>query len=346
MADLIGYPDTAGGDLTSGGSIGNLSAIVAAREAHGIGSRNVEKAVVYLTELSHHCLHKALRVAGLGDCVVRRIRVDDRWRMDPTDLETTVTSDRDAGLIPWLVVGSAGTTDAGSVDPLDAIADIAEEHGLWFHCDAAYGGFFLLTSEGRQKLVGIERSQSAVLDPHKGLFLPFGTGAVVVRDESRLAAAFSETAHYMQDSRDVAAVHSPADLGPELTRPFRGLRMWLPLKLFGLESFRACLDEKLLLAKYFHNELSRAPGFDVGPEPELSVVTYRYLPEAGDADDFNRRLLRAVISDGRSFISSTVLDGRFTLRFAVLHFRSHLEQVDLLLETLIRQAKRLSSSNS
>jgi aromatic-L-amino-acid decarboxylase len=147
----------------------------------------------------------------------------------------------------------------------------------------------------------------------------------------------------MQDSRDAADVYSPADLGPELSRPFRGLRMWLPLKLFGLEAFRAGLEEKLLLAKYFHTELSKAPGFDVGPEPELSVVTYRYLPETGDADDFNRRLLQAVHADGRSFISSTVLDGRFTLRFAVLHFRSHLEQVDLLLETLQREAKRLTA---
>jgi len=346
MADLLGYPDTAGGDLTSGGSVGNLSAIVAAREAHGIAARDVESAVVYLTELSHHCLLKALRVAGLGECVVRRVRVDDRWRMDPADLERNVAADREAGLRPWLVIGSAGTTDAGSVDPLSAIADVAEAHGLWFHCDAAYGGFFLLTTDGRKKLAGIERSQSAVLDPHKGLFLPFGSGAVVVRDEKLLAAAFSETANYMQDARDATAVYSPADLGPELTRPFRGLRMWLPLKLFGLESFRASLEEKLLLAKYFHTELSKAPGFQVGPAPELSVVTYRGLPETGDADDFNRRLLRAVNADGRSFISSTVLDGRFTLRFAALHFRSHLEQVDLLLETLIRQAKRLCSSNS
>jgi len=346
MAELLGFPASAGGDLTSGGSIANLSAIVAAREAHGIRARDVGRSVVYLTALSHHCLRKALRVAGLGECAVRTIRVDERWRMDAGDLQRTIDGDRKSGLNPWMVIGSAGTTDAGSVDPLAAIADVAETHGLWFHCDAAYGGFFLLTGDGREKLTGIDRSQSAVLDPHKGLFLPFGTGAVVVRDERQLAAAFAETASYMQDAHAATEVFSPADLGPELTRPFRGLRMWLPLKLFGVEAFRASLEEKLLLARYFHAELGKAPGFDVGPEPELSVVTYRYLPPTGDADAFNRRLLRAVNDEGRCFISSTVLDGRYTLRFAGLHFRSHLEQVDLLLESLQRHARRLASGTS
>jgi glutamate/tyrosine decarboxylase-like PLP-dependent enzyme len=344
MADLLGYPESAGGDLTSGGSIASLSAIVAAREAHGIRGRDVDRTVVYLTDLSHHCLTKALRVAGLGECVVRRVRVDSRWRMDAGDLERAIADDRNNGLNPWMVIGSAGTTDAGSVDPLTAIAEIAESHGLWFHCDAAYGGFFLLTGDGRTTLSGIDRSHTAVLDPHKGLFLPFGTGAVIARDERQLASAFSDTANYMQDARAASTILSPADLGPELTRPFRGLRMWLPLKIFGIEPFRASLEEKLLLARHFHTELGTVPGFEVGPEPELSVVTYRYVPERGDADDFNRRLLQAVNDEGGCFISSTVLDGHYTLRFAALHFRSHLEQVDLLLESLRRHAARLAAT--
>ena len=341
MCDLVGYPGTAGGDLTSGGSIANLSALVTAREVHGIRARDVEKTVVYLTEHSHHCLEKALHVAGLAECVVRRVPTDERWRMDATSLDQMVASDRRDGLNPWLVVGTAGTTDTGSVDPLRSIADIADAQKLWFHCDAAYGGFFLLTDHGQEKLAGIHRSQSAVMDPHKGLFLPSGTGALVVRDERQLAAAHTASAHYMQDAHDSATVFSPAELGPELTRPFRGLRMWLPLKLFGLEAFCACLEEKLLLARYFHSELSKVPGFVLGPEPELSVVTYRYLPETGDADDFNRRLLRAVHEDGKVFITSTMLDARFTLRFAALNFRSHLDQVDYLLELLAREARRL-----
>jgi glutamate/tyrosine decarboxylase-like PLP-dependent enzyme len=341
MAKLVGYPEGAGGDLTSGGSIANLSAVVAAREAFDLRARDYERVVVYLTEQTHHCVDKALRVAGLADCTIQRVPMDDGWRMRPAALDAMVRSDRKAGLIPWLVVGSGGTTDTGAVDPLADIADVAEDQNLWYHCDAAYGGFFLLTDYGREKLAGIERSESAVLDPHKGLFMPFGSGALLVRDESQLASAMAATANYMQDARRDEPAYSPADLSPELTRPFRGLRMWLPLKLFGLRPFRACLDEKLLLARYFHAELAKVPGFEVGPPPDLSVVTYRYRPDVGDPDDFNRALLQAVHDDGKVFVSSTVLDGHFTLRLAALHFRAHLDEVDYLLELLRYHARRL-----
>lgn len=339
--ELVGLPDTAGGDLTSGGSIANLSAIVTAREACAIRARDVERSVVYLSSQTHHCVDKALRVAGLGECIIRRVALDTGLRMKPQALAEQVIADQAAGLRPWLVVASAGTTGVGAVDPLDAIADVAAEHSLWNHVDAAYGGFFLLTRHGRQRLAGIERADSVVLDPHKGLFLPFGTGTVLARDESLLAAAHHYTANYMQDARDAGGTFSPADLGPELTRPFRGLRLWLPLKLFGLEPFRAALEEKLLLARYFRQQLIQIPGFEVGPEPDLSVVTYRYQPQHGDADDCNLRLLQAVHADGHSFISSTRVGDRFVLRFACLHMRSHLQQVDQLLEFLARESARL-----
>ena len=341
MSELIGYPESAGGDLASGGSIANLSAIVTARDVHDVRAALVEKTVVYLTDQTHHCIEKALRIAGLAECVIRRVPMCERWRMDPTALEGAIAKDRKDGLRPWLVVASAGTTHTGSVDPLAAVADIADKNDLWFHCDAAYGGFFLLTDQGRAIMSGIERSHSAVMDPHKGLFLPFGTGAVLVRDEQQLAASHHFTADYMQDAQDVGGVFSPADLSPELSRPFRGLRLWLPLKLFGLHAFRACLDEKLLLARYFHQELGKIPGFEMGPQPDLSVVTYRFVPEEGDADEFNQRLLEAVHDDGKTFITSTRLNGNFTLRLAALHFRSHLDEVDYLLELLRYEARKL-----
>lgn len=342
MCDLVGLPPEAGGDLTSGGSIANLSAVVTARESHGVSGRDAERAVVYLTEQTHHCVDKSLRIAGMGGCVLRRVPVDARWRMDATALDRLVREDRAAGRRPWMVVSSAGTTDTGAVDPLADVAEVADREGLWNHVDAAYGGFFMLTETGRRALSGIEAADSVVMDPHKGLFLPFGSGALLVRDEQALAAAHSQTANYMQDTRVDDAVVSPADLGPELTRPFRGLRLWLPLKLFGLQPFRAALDEKLLLARYFHERIGQIPGFEAGPGPELSVVTYRYLPEIGDADAFNRRLLQAVLDDGRVFISSTLLGGRFTLRFAALHFRSHLDETDYLLALLDREARRIA----
>ena len=342
LTGLIGYPaEAAGGDLTSGGSIANLSAIVAAREAHDVRARDLPRRVVYLSEQCHHSMHKALRIAGLEECVRRTIAVDDRWRMEAGALAAQIEADRAQGLLPWFVVATGGTTDAGAVDPLGDIADIATAEGLWLHVDAAYGGAFLLCEDGRRALAGIERSDSAVIDPHKGLFLPFGSGAVLVRERERLAAANRYHANYMQDAFRPGVELSPADLSPELSRPFRGLRLWLPLKLFGLSPFRAALEEKLLLARWFHRRLEELPDWEAGPPPDLSVVTYRYRPKRGDADEFNRRLLAAVQEDGRVFISSTLLDGRFTLRLAVLHFRTHLADVETALDVLQHYARKL-----
>jgi glutamate/tyrosine decarboxylase-like PLP-dependent enzyme len=344
MADLVGYPQTAGGDLTSGASVATLEAILTAREAAAIRAADVDRTVVYLTEQTHHCVEKGLRIAGLGECIVRRVRLDEKLRMEPAVLEAAIRSDRGSGLNPWLVVATAGTINVGSVDPLPMIADVAEAHGLWFHVDAAYGGFFLLTAHGRDVLAGIDRSQTTALDPHKGLFLPFGSGALIVRDVRQLAEAHRYSATYLSDARAGVDGLSASDLSIELSRPFRGLRLWLPLKLFGIAPFRAALEEKLLLARYFHVRLSAVPGWEMGPEPDLSVVTYRYLPKKGDANGFNRRLLDAVLASGRAALSATEVNGNYTLRLAVLHYRTHLNQVDELIDLLVSEAERLEAT--
>jgi aromatic-L-amino-acid/L-tryptophan decarboxylase len=344
MADLVGYPQAAGGDLTSGASVATLEAILTAREAGGIRAADVTRTVVYVTEQTHHCVEKGLRIAGLGECIVRRIGLDARLRMKPAALEAAVQSDRASGLNPWLVVATAGTINVGSVDPLPMIADVADAYGLWLHVDAAYGGFFLLTTHGRDMLVGIDRSQTTALDPHKGLFLPFGSGALIVRDVRQLAQAHRYSATYLSDARAGIEGLSASDVSIELSRPFRGLRLWLPLKLFGIGAFRAALEEKLLLARYFHRRLSALPGWEVGPDPDLSVVTYRYLPTNGDANVFNRRLLDAVLASGRAAISATELNGNYTLRLAVLHYRTHLNDVDELIELLVAEAERLEAT--
>lgn len=339
MADLVGYPKTAGGDLTSGGSMANLTAIIAARETMGVRARHVDNSCIYATSDSHHCIDKAIRAAGLADCKKRLVPMDDRFRMDVNALEQLIKEDVSAGLRPWLIISSAGTTDTGAVDPIDKISEVAELYDLWLHVDAAYGGFFLLCVDGREVLRGLDKAHSVVLDPHKGMFLPYGSGAVLVRDEEWLARSQAYEADYMQDARTASGHYSAADLSLELTRPFRGLRFWIPLKLFGLAPFRAALEEKIWLARYFHEQLNNIPGWETGPYPELSVVTYRYIPEHGDADRFNQQLVDAVQTDGKVFISSTLVDGKFYLRLAVLHFRTHLLQVDYLLGLL----KKLTS---
>jgi glutamate/tyrosine decarboxylase-like PLP-dependent enzyme len=341
MTGLIGFPEGSGGDLTSGGSTANLSAIVTARDAKQIRSADIPNSCIYMTRQVHHCVDKAIRIAGLEECHVRFVPMDARHRMDDGMLEEMVKADKASGLKPWLVVASAGTTDTGAVDPLLKISAIAREQDLWMHIDAAYGGFFILCEEGREALLGMGNADSVVMDPHKGLFLPYGSGALLVRDVHLLARAHSYQADYLQDATDGDSGYSPADLSAELTRPFRGLRLWLPLKLFGLAPFRTALKEKILLARYFHEKLSVANGFEVGAFPDLSVVTFRYVPEQGDEEIFNRQLLKAVHDDGKVFISSTMVDGRFTLRVAILHMRTHREHVDYLLNFLIMTAAEL-----
>jgi len=347
MCQLVGYPETAGGDLTSGGSIATLSALVTARDACGIGSDEIASACVYLTGQAHHCIGKALHVAGLKDIRKRFVPMDKRFRMDVIELQKMIDSDRDQGLNPWLVVASAGTTDTGAVDPIPEIALIAKEHDLWFHLDAAYGGFFLLCEEGRERLQHLDQADSIVLDPHKGLGLPYGSGAVLIKNVRLLVESNRFYADYMQDAKhadiDPDAALSPSDLSLELTRPFRGPRMWFPLKMFGLKPFRASLNEKIWLARYFHQELSRMEGFETGPKPDLSIVIYRYRPKAGDANAFNKRLQEAVFADGRVFTTSTMIAGKYTLRLAVLNFRTHRETIDYLLELLQRKARELEN---
>lgn len=333
MCDLVGYGTASHGNLTSSGSLANLIAIVTARDGRDIKSADIPRSVIYLSKQTHHSIAKAIKVAGLVECPVRYVELDERFKMRADDLESKIEADKAAGLNPFLVVGSAGTTDVGAIDPLVAIGEIATKFGLWYHIDAAYGGFFILTDEGREKLRGLEMADSLIIDPHKGLFLPYGLGIVLVKDVAHLQKAYSFHANYMQDAFDPTDEFSPAELSPELTKHFRGLRLWLPLKLHGVAPFRACLEEKLLLAKYFHAEVQKL-GFESNVEPELSVVTYRFVPTTGDADEFNKRLLEAVVADGRVFISSTMLDGRFTLRFACLSFRTHLKTVDTLLGVL------------
>jgi len=340
LRGLAGLPSSAHGTLTSGGSIATLVAFVAARDARGVRAREVERSVVYTTAQAHHCVAKSLAIAGLAETPRRVVGHDERFRMRPEALAARVQEDRAAGLTPFLVVATAGTTDTGAVDPLREVAAVARREGLWLHVDAAYGGAFLLVDDLRERLAGIEQADSLVIDPHKGLFLPYGTGAVLVRDARHLAPSHGHRGAYLQDVTDLEDEPSPADLSPELTRHFRGLRMWLPLCLHGVARFRAALLEKHLLALYFHRR-AQALGFTVGPTPELSVALFRWVPRdpAADADAFNRRLLRAVLQDGRVFLSSTTIDGVFWLRVALLCFRSHREHVDHVLTLIEREAR-------
>lgn len=333
MCKMVNYPSTALGNLTSGGSIANLSAITTARDVKGIRARDIERCVIYMTQQLHHCVQKSLRIIGMRECIVRFIPMDDRYKMKPELLGQQIEEDQAAGLLPFMVFASAGTTDTGAIDPLEAIGKIAKAKKLWFHIDAAYGGFFMLSEKLKADFKGTELSDSIAIDPHKGLFLSYGIGAVLIKNTKALYQTHQYTANYMQDAFTLEEEPSPADLSPELTKHFRGLRMWISLQLLGVAPFRAALEEKVLLCRYFYKQVQKI-GFEVGPYPDLSVVIFRYVPKSGDTNLFNENLVEQIMQDGRTFVSSTTIDNIYWIRFAVLSFRTHLVHVDLVLRLL------------
>lgn len=343
MCKLVDYPDTALGNLTSGGSIANLIAITTARDFHGIEDDKIRRAVIYLSEQTHHCVHKAIRICGLKNAIIRNCALDSGFRIDDKALEEQIIRDKKDGLIPFLIVASAGSTDVGAMDPLDRIGDISKKHDLWFHVDAAYGGFFILVDACNAMFKGLEKSDSLAIDPHKGLFLSYGLGAVLVKNVQALQKSHQYQANYMQDAFINPEDLSPAELSPELTKHFRGMRMWLPLQLLGIQPFKQALEEKILLTRYFYTEIQKY-GFEVGPEPDLSVCIYRYKDTQEDLNAFNKKLIQKIHEDGRVFLSSTTLNGKVWLRLAVLCFRTHLDTINLAIEMLndcVRQVKTL-----
>ena len=340
FCEIVGYPAGSGGILTSGGSLANFTAIVTARRER-LGD-DFSRGTLYASDQTHHSVRKAAVLAGFPEANVREVRTDHRFRIDVSHLEERIAADRAEGWTPFLVVGSAGTTNTGAVDDLGALADVAAREGAWLHVDGAYGAFFMLTERGRSAMRGIERADSLTLDPHKGLFLPYGTGCLLVREERALRRAHATFADYMpvmQHDRDFVDF---CDISPELSRDFRGLRAWLPIKLFGIDAFRGGLDEKMDLARWATERLREIPHMEIVAEPELSLVAFRLEPpgvSGAELDALNRGLLGRVNERGNVYLTGTVLRGRFTLRICVLSFRTHMDRMELCLED-IREAAR------
>jgi len=340
LTELFGLPDTAQGLLLSGGSAANLTAVVAAREAHAPG--DVGRACLYVGQHAHASVRKAARIAGFTDEQVRVCTSADGRRLDPEAVRIAIKQDLADGLLPVAVVGAAGTTNTGAIDPLPELADLAREHGVWFHVDAAYGGFFQLTERGRKLLSGIERADSITLDPHKSLFLPFGTGALLVRERAHLAASFAEEADYLRDAEEEPpALPDFSALGPELTREWRGLRLWLPLVLHGTDAFTAALDRALDLARWAAAELAADEHVEVVSAPELSILTFRVRGDDAAQD----RALARIHADGHVRLSSTMLEGRVVLRLVVLSHRTTQDTVARAVSA-IREAARAAAATS
>jgi len=338
LARMMGYPTTAGGVLTTGGSLSNLIAIVTARVAKL--PESFLDGTLYISEECHVSVSKAARIAGFPERAIRRIAVDERYRLVPEALEAAVEEDQRRGLRPFLVVPSVGTTSTGAVDPLPAILDVARRHDLWVHADAAYGGFFRLAPGGESRMPGLERCDSITLDPHKGLFLPYGTGCLLVREPGALLAAHRGGAGYLQDVAPGTGRVNFSDLSPELSRDFRGLRLWLPIMLHGLGAFREQLGEKLALARWAYDELKAETRLALLDEPQLSIVAFAWR-DAADTNRLGAELQRRVNARRRVFLSSTTIGGRFVLRICVLSFRTHRDRVEEAVAAIREEAAAL-----
>ncbi|HEY6931660.1 MAG TPA: aminotransferase class I/II-fold pyridoxal phosphate-dependent enzyme [Thermoanaerobaculia bacterium] len=335
FCEIVGYPPGSGGILTSGGSLSNLSALIAARRDRL--PENFLSATIYVSDQTHHSIQKAAMLAGFPTGNVREIASDGEFRISIDALREAIARDRQAGLTPFAIVGNAGTTNTGAVDDLGAIAEIASKERLWFHADGAYGGFFMLTERGRRRLAGIEQADSAALDPHKGLFLPYGTGALLVRDFETLKRAHALSADYMPTMQEDPDLVDFNLLSPELSREWRGLRAWLPIQMHGIEVFRTNLDEKLDLTLWATEELRRIPNIEILAEPQLSIVAFR-LARPGLGEDalnaLNRDLMNRVNAKKRVYLTGTMLGDRFAIRICVLSFRTHMDRMKEGLENI------------
>jgi aromatic-L-amino-acid decarboxylase len=341
FCDLVGYPASARGILTTGGSLANFSAVVTARRERL--PENFLPGTMYVSDQTHHSIQKAALLAGFPPANVRAIPVDAQFRIRVDVLEQRMAEDRKAGFTPFLVVGNAGTTNTGAVDDLLALAEITWHERVWFHVDAAYGGCFLFTTQGRTSLRGIEQADSVTLDPHKGLFLSYGTGSLLVKDGSALKRAHQVTAAYLPAGDDDPEIVDFANMSPELSREFRGLRVWLPFKMHGVTPFRRNLEEKLELTRWATAELRKIPGIEIVAEPQLSIVAFRLTRPGWGTEALNRlnhELLQRINAYKRVYLSSTLLHGTFVLRICVLSFRTHLDRMQMCLED-IRAAARL-----
>lgn len=341
LCDVFDYPAGSQGLLLSGGSMANLSAMVTARHAK-LGEDFLD-GIYYVSEQAHASVTKAATIAGFSKRNLRIVPTDGELRMDPEALRSLVREDRAAGLRPFLVAPSAGTTNTGAIDPLDAVADVAEAEDLWMHVDGAYGGFFRLTDRGREAFHGIERSDSVTLDPHKGMFLPYGTGGLVVRDGGALRDAHFEGAAYLQDLPPTGELPNYSEHSAELSRDWRGLRVWFPLRLHGVSAFREALDEKLDLALVLDEALESDPNVEVCWHPQLSTVAFRLAGgDAGPADDERQaEFLRRINASKRVFLSSTRIHDRYVLRVCIVSHRTHRDRIEECIEIVTKAAAEL-----
>ena len=354
---LLGFPRDGYGLLVSGASAAAIVALAAARhracarrgrDVRAAGVQDGPRLLVYMGAEGHACHRKAVELLGIGSDGLRLVPVDGALRMRPDALDAMLAEDLAAGRLPAAVVANAGSVNTGAIDPLDALADVCARHGVWLHVDGAYGAPAILLDEFREELEPIARADSVAVDPHKWMYVPVDAGLLLVRDAQGLRDAFSLVPPYLRSDGDEQGVQGPpwpSEFGMEQTRPFRALKVWMALRHFGVEGYRALLRHDVGLARHLAARVRAEAGFEVREPQGLSIVCFRAVPDAlaGDpdaCDALNRAVLQRVQLGGEAFLSSTVLDGRFWLRACVVNPLAATEDVDRLFAAVAGEVRR------
>ena len=350
IRQILGFNAQAGGLFVSGGSMANLAAIAAARQAKDDSSGRLR---IYASSETHFSIAKATALLGIGRENVRFVAVDECFKIRVDDLVAKITADLEAGYLPFCVVANAGTVNTGAVDPLAEIREIADRFQLWMHVDGSYGAFAVLAKSARKFFAGLERADSIALDPHKWLYLPVDVGCVIYRAPEIARAAFAHEAEYTRIIGEKAdEAFAFWDYGPELSRRFRALKVWMLLKGVGLDSLGEAIESNLACARYLESMVRASDDFEMVAPVELSIFCLRHVPvqlrnkSPQAIDAFNERLLIALQRDGSSYLSNATLAGRFALRGCVLNYRTTLRDMEILLNDLRRVAGSLPNSAS
>jgi len=345
-AEMLGFPDSASGVFVTGTSMANFLAVLVARDAalgHAVrrqGLRGAPQLAAYTSAQAHGCIAQAIELAGIGSDHLRRIPAgaDGALRIDL--LRQAVAQDRAAGLLPFLVAGTAGTVNTGAIDDLAGLADCCRDEKLWFHVDGAFGALCALSDRLRPRIAGIERADSVAFDFHKWAHVPYDAGFLLVRDAAMHRGTFAAPAAYLTRAPEGLAAGEtwPCDLGPDLSRGFRALKTWFTLRVFGADRIAACIEHTCDLAKYLESEIVRSPAFEMRAPVTLNIVCFGLKSAAdGEAD---RRIVTDLHLRGVAAPSITVLDGRAAIRCAIVNHRTTAADIDRLIAELETSAAR------